>query len=402
MKVYIIEAKRSAIGSYLGTLKDVSPGPLAGIIIKDLTKQIDKNIIDEVIVGNILSAGHSQGIGRQASIYGGLDESVVAYSLNMLCGSGMKAVINAVCEIKSSQKDIIIAGGVENMSQSPYLVSHTSRSGLRLGDSRLIDSIVNDALTDAFEGFHMGITAENIAKKYNISREEQDKYAISSQEKAIKADNLNLFQDEISPISIDTKKGEICFNKDEYINKNTSLEKLSKLRPAFKKDGTVTAGNASGINDGASFTLLASEYAVEKYNLNPLFEIVDTSQVGINPAFMGLAPAYAISKLLDKHHLHFNDIDLYEINEAFAAQCLGVHEILKEKYNLSSDEINKKTNVNGSAIALGHPVGASGNRIIVTLIYEMLRRKSRYGIASLCIGGGMGTAILLKSVDKKC
>lgn len=399
MKVYIVEAKRSAIGSYLGTLKDMDPGHLAGEVIKDLIKNIDKDIVDEVIVGNILSAGHSQGIGRQASIYGGLPDSTVAYSINILCGSGMKSVMNAVSEIKARNKDVIIAGGVESMSQSPYLIPAKGRGGLGLGNSQIVDSMVNDALTDAFGGFHMGITAENIADKYSISREAQDEYAISSQEKAILADNAGKFEEEITPIIIKSRKGETIFSKDEYINRNTSFEKLSKLRPAFKKDGTVTAGNASGLNDGASFTLIASDVAVKKYGLKPLAEIVDCEQVGIDPAYMGLTPGYAIGKLLDKNQMHFNDIDIYEINEAFAAQCLGVQEILKEKFDISSDDINRRVNLNGSSIALGHPVGASGNRIIVSLVHEMQKRKSNYGVASLCIGGGLGTSILLKNVE---
>lgn len=399
MKVYIVEAKRSAIGAYLGTLKDIDPGHLAGDVIKDLTKNIDNKIVDEVIVGNILSAGHSQGVGRQASIYGGLPDSTVAYSINILCGSGMKSVMNAVSEIKAGNKDVIIAGGVESMSQSPYLIPPKGRTGLGLGNAQIVDSMVNDALIDAFGGFHMGITAENIANKYDISRESQDEYAISSQQKAIKADDEGKFENEITPITIKSRRGETIFVKDEYINRKTSLEKLSSLRPAFKKDGTVTAGNASGINDGASFTLIASEDAVKKYNLKPLVEIIDCEQVGIDPAFMGLTPGYAVSKLLDKNNLHFNDIDLYEINEAFAAQCLGVHEILKEKFDITSEDINSKVNLNGSSIALGHPVGASGNRIIVSLVHEMQKRKSNYGVASLCIGGGLGTAVLLKNVE---
>ncbi|NQY94477.1 MAG: acetyl-CoA C-acyltransferase, partial [Campylobacteraceae bacterium] len=265
MKIYIVEAKRSAIGSFLGTLKDMDPGHLAGQVIKDLTKNIDKNIVDEVIVGNILSAGHSQGIGRQASIYGGLPDSTVAYSINMLCGSGMKAVMTAIAEIKAGFKDVIIAGGVESMSTAPYLIPAKGRSGLGLGNAQIVDSMVNDALMDAFGGYHMGITAENIAEKFNISREAQDAYAINSQKKAIIADDAGKFVDEITPIVIKSRKGETIFEKDEYINRRTSLEKLSKLRPAFKKEGSVTAGNASGINDGASFTIIASEDAVKKH-----------------------------------------------------------------------------------------------------------------------------------------
>ncbi len=397
MKVYIVEAKRSAIGSFLGTLKDVKPGDLAGQVIKDLTKNIDNSIVDEVIVGNILAAGHSQGIGRQASIYGGLSESTVAYSINMLCGSGMKAVMNAISEIKAGQKDVIIAGGVENMSSAPFLVSSKARAGLGLGETKLVDSM-SDALVDAFEGYHMGITAENIAQRFNITRDMQDEYAISSQKKAALADDAGKFIDEITPITIKTRKGDIVFDKDEYINRNTSLEKLQKLRPAFKKEGTVTAGNASGINDGASFTLIASEDAVKKYNLKPLAEIVDVSQVGIDPSVMGLSPAYAIEKLLKKTKISLKEIDLIEINEAFAAQVLGVFELLKEKVELNDEILQEKMNVNGSGIALGHPVGASANRIIVSLVHEMQKQDSNYGLASLCIGGGMGTAILLKKV----
>lgn len=397
MKVYIVEAKRSAIGSFLGTLKDVKPGDLAGQVIKDLTKNIDNSIVDEVIVGNILAAGHSQGIGRQASIYGGLSESTVAYSINMLCGSGMKAVMNAISEIKAGQKDVIIAGGVENMSSAPFLVSSKARAGLGLGETKLVDSM-SDALVDAFEGYHMGITAENIAQRFNITRDMQDEYAISSQKKAAIADDAGKFIDEITPITIKTRKGDIVFDKDEYINRNTSLEKLQKLRPAFKKEGTVTAGNASGINDGASFTLIASEDAVKKYNLKPLVEIVDVSQVGIDPSVMGLSPAYAIEKLLKKTKISLEEIDLIEINEAFAAQVLGVFELLKEKVELNDEILQEKMNVNGSGIALGHPVGASANRIIVSLVHEMQKQDSNYGLASLCIGGGMGTAILLKKV----
>ncbi|MDY3200930.1 MAG: thiolase family protein [Arcobacter sp.] len=397
MKVYIVEAKRSAIGSFLGSLKDVTPGDLAGQVIKDLTKNIDKNIVDEVIVGNILSAGHLQGIGRQAAIFAGLPKSTVAYSLNMLCGSGMKAVMNAVAQIKSGECDVIVAGGVESMSGAPFLVSSKARTSLGLGDGKLVDSI-SDALTDAFEGYHMGITAENVAEKFNITRQMQDEYALESQKKAIKADDAGKFKDEITPITVKTKKGEIIFDKDEYINRNTSLEKLDNLRAVFKKDGTVTAGNASGINDGASFTLIASEDAVKKYNLKPLVEIVDIAQVGIEPSVMGLSPAYAIEKLLNKTGVDISDIDVIEINEAFAAQILGVFELLKEKVNLTDEILNEKMNVNGSGIALGHPVGASANRIIVSLIYEMLKQNSTYGLASLCIGGGLGTAILLKKV----
>lgn len=397
-KVYIVEAKRSAIGSFLGSLKDIKPGELAGEVIKDLTKNIDKSIVNEVIVGNILSAGHSQSIGRQASIYGGLSQETVAYTLNMLCGSGMKTVMTAFNDIKAGYKDVVIAGGVESMSQAPFLLSHKNRQGITLGESKVVDSMINDALTDAFGGYHMGITAENIAKKFNFSKSMQDEYAIKSQEKAIKACDEGKFEKEIVSILVKNRKEEVAFFKDEYINRNSSLSKLSALKPAFKKDGTVTAGNASGINDGASFTLLASSSAIKKYNLTPLVEIVSSSQIGIDPNFMGLGPAYAVKKLLDQTNMSINDIDILELNEAFSAQALGVNQLLKEFCNANDELINDRINVNGGSIALGHPVGASGNRIIVTLTHEMLRRDSNYGIASLCIGGGLGTAVLLKKI----
>jgi acetyl-CoA C-acetyltransferase len=398
MKVYIVEAKRSAIGKYLGSLKNIDPGHLAGQVIKDLVKNIDNTLIDEVIVGNILSAGHAQGVGRQASIYGGLPDSTVAYSLNMLCGSGMKAVMNAASEIKSGNKNLIVAGGVESMSKAPFLISSKARLGLGLGNSLMVDSMINDALTDAFGNYHMGITAENIAEKFNITREAQDEYALNSQRKALIANEKGKFIDEITPITIQERKEDIVFSTDEFINKNTSLEKLANLRAAFKDQGTVTAGNSSGINDGASFTLLASEKVVKEYKLTPLAEIVDYAEVGIDPSVMGLSPAYAIEKLLNKTNISINDIDVIEINEAFAAQSLGVFELLKDKIKLTNQTIQEKINVNGGAIALGHPVGASGNRIIVSLVHEMLKQNSEYGLASLCIGGGLGTAILLKKV----
>ncbi|WP_375724667.1 acetyl-CoA C-acetyltransferase [Arcobacter sp. KX21116] len=398
MKVYIVEAKRSAIGKYLGSLKNIDPGHLAGQVIKDLVKNIDNTLIDEVIVGNILSAGHAQGVGRQASIYGGLPDSTVAYSLNMLCGSGMKAVMNAASEIKSGNKNLIVAGGVESMSKAPFLISSKARLGLGLGNSLMVDSMINDALTDAFGNYHMGITAENIAEKFNITREAQDEYALNSQRKALIANEKGKFIDEITPITIQERKEDIVFSTDEFINKNTTLEKLANLRAAFKDQGTVTAGNSSGINDGASFTLLASEKVVKEYKLTPLAEIVDYAEVGIDPSVMGLSPAYAIEKLLNKTNISINNIDVIEINEAFAAQSLGVFELLKDKIKLTNQTIQEKINVNGGAIALGHPVGASGNRIIVSLVHEMLKQNSEYGLASLCIGGGLGTAILLKKV----
>lgn len=399
-KVYVVSAKRTAIGSFLGSLSKVSPSDLAGPVIANIINEskINPDNIDEVIIGNVLSAGHAQGIGRQSAVKGGVPYSVPAYSLNIICGSGMKSVINAFNGIASGECNLVLAGGTESMSQAPFLVSAQSRTGMKMGDTSLKDHMILDGLTDAFHGVHMGITAENIAEKHNISREEQDAFAFSSQQKAIASIDSGRFQDEIVPIEIQDRKGTVIVNCDEYPNRKTSLEKLSSLKPAFKKGGSVTAGNSSGINDGASILLLASEKAIKEYNLTPMAEIVATGQGGVDPLYMGLGPVPAISKALSKTDLSLEDIDLLELNEAFAAQSLGVMRELSENHNVKEEWFKDKTNVNGGAIALGHPVGASGNRIIVSLLHEMKKRGSQYGLASLCIGGGMGTAIIFKNI----
>lgn len=397
-KVYIVGAKRSPIGSFLGTLKDVHPQEMGSQVLKALLEEtkvpVDK--ISEVIVGNILSAGLGQGIARQISVKSGIPEAVPAYSLNMLCGSGMKAILNAFMGIQSGLSEIVVAGGVESMSYAPYLVPGKVRSGNKMGNMEMIDHMVYDALTDAFGNMHMGITAENIANKHNLSREEQDKFAYESQAKAIKAVDEGKFKDEIVPIVIKTRKGDIVFDTDEYPNRTTTPEILAKLRPAFVKDGTVTAGNASGINDAASFTIIASEEAVKKYNLPVLAEIIGVGQAGVDPNYMGLGPVPAIGNLVKNYNLKLKDMELIELNEAFAAQSLGVVTELAAEHNMTKEEILAKTNVNGGAIALGHPVGASGNRIVVTLLHEMIKQDKHLGLASLCIGGGMGTAIVIK------
>jgi len=397
-KVYIVGAKRSPIGSFLGTLKDVHPQEMGSQVLKALLEEtkvpVDK--ISEVIIGNILSAGLGQGIARQISVKSGIPEAVPAYSLNMLCGSGMKAILNAFMGIQSGLSEIVVAGGVESMSYAPYLVSGKVRSGNKMGNMEMVDHMVYDALTDAFGNMHMGITAENIANKHNLSREEQDKFAYESQAKAIKAVDEGKFKDEIVPIVIKTRKGDIVFDTDEYPNRTTNPEILAKLRPAFVKDGTVTAGNASGINDAASFTIIASEDAVKKYNLPVLAEIVGIGQAGVDPNYMGLGPVPAIGNLVKNYDLKLKDMELIELNEAFAAQSLGVVTELAQEHNMTKEEILAKTNVNGGAIALGHPVGASGNRIVVTLLHEMIKQDKHLGLASLCIGGGMGTAIVIK------
>lgn len=399
-KVFIVAAKRTAVGSFLGTLKGVHPADLGAPLIQDIlsTTKLSGKEIDEVIVGNILSAGLGQGVGRQIAVKGGIDISIPAYSLNMLCGSGMKAVINAYTSIGAGVHDLIFAGGVESMSKAPFLLTDGVRGGFKMGDLVSKDHMLTDALTDAFNNVHMGITAENIAEKHHLTREEQDAFAISSQQKAIAAVDAGRFADEIVPLKVKVGKDEVIFDKDEYPNRSTSLEKLAKLRPAFKKDGTVTAGNASGLNDGASMILLASEEAVKKYHLTPIAEIIAVGQAGVDPLYMGLGPVPSISKALKNAKLTLKDIELLELNEAFAAQSLGVLKELSAEHGQSVEEILSRTNVNGGAIALGHAVGNSGSRIIVTLVHELQKRKLNLGLASLCIGGGMGTAVIIKRI----
>jgi len=314
----------------------------------------------------------------------------------MVCGSGLKTVMNAYTNVKADQGNLYIAGGVEHMSKAPFITSSAIRSGHKLGAAKQEDHIIHDALTDAFDHIHMGITAENIAEKYDITREEQDAFAMTSQERAVKAVDEGKFKDEIVPIEIKTRRGSTIFDTDEFPNRNTSFEKLGKLRPAFKKDGTVTAGNASGINDGASMTVVASETYVKEHNLEPLAEIIGIGQGGVEPTLMGLGPVPAIKAALKQANLSLDDMELLELNEAFAAQSLGVIKELTDTYDVTKEWILERTNVNGGAIALGHPVGSSGNRILVTLIHEMKKRKLKYGLASLCIGGGMGAAVIVK------
>lgn len=400
-KVYITAARRTAVGSFLGTLKDVPASVLATAVIEAVIKdsKIEPTKIDEVVFGNVLSAGTKQGMTRQAAVNAGIPQTIPAYGVDMLCGSGMKSVINSYLHIKSGLHHAIIAGGAESMSRAPYLVDAKIRSGNKMGNMEMVDHMMVDGLTDAFEGYHMGITAENIAEKYGITREQQDAFAIKSQEKAIAADDRGDFEDEIVGIDVKVRRDMIHFNKDEYINRKTSLEKLSTLRPAFKKDGSVTAGSSSGINDAASATVVVSDTFVKDNNLEPLVEIIGVGQAGVDPAIMGLGPTPAIKNALNQAGLTLQDMDVVELNEAFAAQSLGVIHELVEAYSIDKDELMAKTNINGGAIAIGHPIGASGNRIIVTLIHIMKKQNLKYGLASLCIGGGMGTAIVLKNTD---
>lgn len=399
-KVYIVDAKRTAIGSMLGTLKDRAPGEIGSAVVKNIleTTKLDPSKVDELICGNILMAGQKQGVARQVELLSGIPHDVPAYGVNMICGSGMKAVMNAYCDIQANFADIVIAGGTEVMSNTPLLIPAAARSGLKMGNFTVVDHMINDALTDAFSGVHMGITAENIVNKYGITRAEQDEFAINSQQKAIAAVDAGAFKDEIVPVVIKTRKEEIVFDTDEYPNRKTSLEKLGTLRPAFIKDGSVTAGNASGINDGAAFLMVASEDAVKENNLKPLVEIVAIGQGGVDPQVMGLGPVPAIRNVLKNAGLKLSDMEIIELNEAFAAQSLGVIHELIEEHGVTREWIMERTNVTGGAIALGHPVGASGARIIVTLIHNMLKSGKKLGLASLCIGGGMGTAIIVKLI----
>ena len=399
-KVYIVGAKRTAIGSMLGGLRGVTAPELGATVVRQLLADtgLTSNDISEVIVGNVLGAGVGQGVARQVAIKAGLSDAVTAYAINMVCGSGMKAVINGVNSIRAGYNDVVIAGGTESMSNAPMLLNSKVRDGVKMGDFNVVDHMIYDALTDAYSKVHMGITAENVAEKYNITREQQDEFAYASQQKAISAVDGGAFADEIVPVVVKERKGERIVDTDEYPNRTTNPEKLAKLRPAFKADGTVTAGNASGINDGASFVVLASEEAVAKHGLTPLAEVIGIGQGGVDPQVMGLGPVPAIRNALKSCGLKLSDIELLELNEAFAAQSLGVVHELVEEHGVDREEFVKKVNVNGGAIALGHPVGASGNRILVTLVHLLQKRELTYGLASLCIGGGMGTAVVIKRV----
>ncbi len=399
-KIFIVSAKRTAIGKFLGSLSSFTPGELGSLVIKDILKEtgMPADKISSVIVGNILSAGQKQGVARQCSINAGIPAEVPAYSLNMVCGSGMKAVMNGCAEILTGASEVVIAGGTECMSNSGFIMNGNIRNGIKMGNIQAVDHMVCDGLTDAFNDYHMGITAENIATKYSITREEQDEFAFNSQQKAIKAVDSGLFDKEIVPVEIVTKKETIVFARDEFPNRSTSPEKLAKLRPAFKKDGSVTAGNASGVNDGASFVMLASETACKKYALNPIAQIISYGQGGVAPEIMGMGPVPAIRQALNNANMKLEDMDLIELNEAFAAQSLGVINELMSEHNVNKELFNQKCNVNGGAIALGHPIGSSGNRILVTLIHALKTNQKKFGIASLCIGGGMGTAIIIKTV----
>lgn len=400
-KVYIVGAKRTPIGSFLGSLKSVSAVKLASQAIRGALEQaqVQSTDVTEVILGNVLSAGLGQGIARQATIGAGLSIDVPAYSLNMVCGSGLKAVANGMSMIQSGLAQAVVTGGTESMSNAPFLVDGVIRSGRKMGHMNFTDSMLHDGLTDAFEGYHMGITAENVAREFGISRGEQDQFAIRSQEKAIIAQDSGKFTDEIVPVVVETRAGVEEVAEDEYINRTTTLEKMTNLRPVFKADGTVTAANASGLNDGASAIILASGQLAAAQQLPIMAEVIAIGQGGVDPSVMGIGPVPAIKKALEAANLTLADIDLFELNEAFAAQSLAVMNELAAESDESVEALSDRINVNGGAIALGHPIGASGNRILVTLLYELKRRSLTYGLASLCIGGGMGLAVIIKNVE---
>lgn len=400
-KVYIVGAKRTPIGSFLGSLKSVSAVKLASQAIRGALEQaqVQSTDVTEVILGNVLSAGLGQGVARQAAIGAGLSIEVPAYSLNMVCGSGLKAVANGMSLIQSGLAQAVVTGGTESMSNAPFLVDDHIRSGHKMGHMSFTDSMLHDGLTDAFEGYHMGITAENVAREFGISREAQDQFAIHSQEKAIIAQDSGKFADEIVPVVVETRAGVEEVAEDEYINRTTTLEKMTNLRTVFKADGTVTAANASGLNDGASAIILASGQLAEAQQLPIMAEVIAIGQGGVDPSVMGIGPVPAIKKALEAANLTLADIDLFELNEAFAAQSLAVMNELAAESGESVETLSERMNVNGGAIALGHPIGASGNRILVTLLYELKRRNLTYGLASLCIGGGMGLAVIIKNVE---
>lgn len=391
-EVVIASAVRTALGSFGGSLKDVSAADLGALVIKEAVNRagIKPELVEEVVMGNVIQAGLGQNVARQATVKAGLPVEVPAMTINKVCGSGLRTVALAAQMIKAGDADVVVAGGMENMSAAPYILDK-ARWGQRMGDGKLVDSMIKDALWDAFNNYHMGVTAENIAKEWNLTREEQDAFSAASQQKAEKAIKEGKFKDEIVPVVIPQRKGEPkVFDTDEFPRFGTTAESLAKLKPAFIKDGTVTAGNASGINDGAAAFVIMSAEKAKELGVKPLAKIVSYGNRGLDPAIMGYGPFHATKKALEAANLTVEDLDLIEANEAFAAQSLAVAKDLNFDMN--------KVNVNGGAIAIGHPVGASGARILTTLLYEMQRRDAKRGLATLCIGGGMGTALIVERV----
>ena len=385
-EVVIVSAIRTPIGSYKGSLKDMRTDQLGSIVIEEILKKskFDKTDIDEVIMGQVLTAGAGQNPARQAAINGGVPNSKPAHLINQVCGSGLRAVVSGYQSIKLGEAKVIISGGQENMSIAPHSIFYRDKK--IISEDKLLDTMINDGLIDAFNNYHMGVTAENVAKKFNISRKEQDEFALDSQKKAMKALIKNRFDDEIIAIN---QNGYI-FDKDEHPRKDLKISDLEKLESVFQKEGTVTAGNSSGINDGAAALLLTSIDEAQKKSIKPLVKIVSWATVGVQPSLMGLGPIEAVRLAAKKANWNLDDIDLFEINEAFAAQSIAVINELRIDKN--------KVNVNGGAIALGHPIGASGARILVTLVHEMMKQKKDKGCATLCIGGGMGIALCVETI----
>lgn len=388
--VVIASAARTPVGSFNGSLASLPAHELGKVAIKAAMERagIEPGDVDEVIMGQILTAGQGQNPARQASIAAGIPVDSPAWGMNQLCGSGLRAVALGAQQVQLGSSSIVVAGGQESMSQAPHC-AHL-REGTKMGDIQFIDTMIKDGLWDAFNGYHMGSTAENVARQWQITREEQDRFAVASQNKAEAAKKAGKFKDEIAPVTIVTRKGETVVSEDEYIREGTTYEAVAKLRPAFEKDGTVTAGNASGINDGAAAVVLMTLAEAEKRGITPLARIVSWAHAGVDPSIMGTGPIPASKKALAKAGWSVDDLDLIEANEAFAAQALAVNK------GLGWD--TEKVNVNGGAIAIGHPIGASGARILTTLLYEMKRREAKKGIATLCIGGGMGIAMCVERI----
>lgn len=391
-EVVIVSAVRTAIGSFGGALQNISAPDLGAVVIKAALEKarLDGKYVDEVIMGNVLQAGLGQNPARQAAIKAGLPQEVPSLTINKVCGSGLKAVHLATQAILAGDAEVIVAGGMENMSQAPYILKG-ARNGFKMGDQTLIDTMTSDGLTCAFNHYHMGVTAENLCDQYGITREEQDEFAARSQQRAVAAIEAGRFKDEIVPVEIPQRKKEsMIFDTDEYPRAGTTVEKLSSLRPAFKKDGSVTAGNASGINDGAAAVVVMSKKKCDELGLQPLVTIKANGNAGVDPSIMGIGPVAAVKKAMEKANLSVADMNLIEANEAFAAQSIAVDREL----HFNPDILN----VNGGAIALGHPIGASGARILVTLIHELKRRNEQYGLATLCIGGGQGVATIIENM----
>ena len=390
-EVVIASAVRTPIGKFGGSLKDVSARKLGAIVIKEALNRagVDPAMVDEVIMGCVLQGGLGQNVSRQMSLDAGVPVEVPTFTINKVCGSGLRAVELAAQIIKAGDADIVVAGGAENMSATAYAMP-AARWGARMFDTKMVDMMVNDGLWDAFNGYHMGITAENVAEQWGLTREQLDEFSVISQQRAEAAVDSGRFDDEIVPVTIPQRKGDpIVFARDEHLTRGSSMEKVAKLKPAFKKDGgVVTAANASGINDSGAAVVVMSAEKAEELGIKPLCKIVSYASGGVDPSIMGVGPVPASKKALEKAGLTIDDIDLVEANEAFAAQSLAV----RKELGLYPE----KTNVNGGAIALGHPIGASGCRILVTLIYEMMKRDSKRGLATLCIGGGMGTSLIVE------